>query len=131
MYFLRIVKFFIFPIIVLALHVLIVPLNFYVLHPWIDIPMHFLGGLSVCLSYLALLKEARKERHLGEMKKLFLFVFIISMVALTAVLWEFFEFSGDFIFKTQAQGGLADTMGDLFFGLIGGVIGLFSKLGQQ
>jgi len=125
------IKIFIFPILVLAFHMLIVPLNFYVFYPWIDIPMHFLGGLSVCLSYLALLKEARKEKYLGEMKKFVLFVFIISMVAITAVLWEFFEFSIDLIFKTQAQGGLADTMSDLFFGLVGGITGFFLKLRQQ
>jgi hypothetical protein len=36
------------------------------------------------------------------------------------VIWEFGEFTLDFLFDTVAQAGLEDTMLDMFLGLVGG-----------
>ena len=46
----------------------------------------------------------------------------IGPVSFVAVLWEFHEFLLDYFFHTAIQSSVADTMGDLFFGLVGGFI---------
>lgn len=51
-------------------------------------------------------------------------VLILSFVALIGVLWELWEFSYDFFISSYPQPlqqGMADTMGDLFFDLVGGL----------
>lgn len=49
---------------------------------------------------------------------------ILAFVALIGVFWEFFEFISDFLIKSKHSGlfqaGAADTLGDLFFDLVGG-----------
>ena len=47
----------------------------------------------------------------------------VAMVAMMAVLWEFYEALTDRFFGTRAQLGLFDTMKDLFDGMLGGVMG--------
>ena len=44
---------------------------------------------------------------------------------MAAVLWEFAEFIFDNVFYLSIQRSLEDTLGDLFFGLLGGVVGFF------
>src|SRR3989344_4068728 len=115
----KIVGFFIFPVLVLTFHVIIMLFtNAYRFFPWFDIPMHVLGGISVGCTFVFILRYIEKETpvRLGNLK----FVFIISLVALTAVLWEFFEFSLGFFTGISFQGNLEDTLADLFLGLAGG-----------
>jgi len=124
----QIAKAFIPPVLVLVIHlVAIATLNVYMFYPWFDIPMHFLGGLAVALTYATIMKQLQKEKYIGKIPPLAFFIFLISLVALTAVLWEFLEFITDQTIAINYQLGLKDTMGDLFLGLIGGIAGYFIK----
>ena len=124
----KVMNIFSFPIIVFAIHLLLLFFGFYEMYEWIDIPMHFLGGFSVLNSYLKLLSIFEQNNLVGKIDKFVLFVFMISLVTLTAVLWEFGEFAIDALFNVKTQIGVSDTMGDLFFGLFGGICGfLFYK----
>ena len=55
---------------------------------------------------------------------------IISFVGLAAVSWELWKFAMDAVFDRHLQIGLFDTMSDIFFGLLGGLItSLFRRIG--
>ena len=121
----KLLKIFSPPIIVLSSHIILIPIGAYTFYPWLDIPMHFLGGLSVYLTYSMLFEWMKKKGEVGKMNELIFFLFMISLVVLTAVLWEFMEFILDRMTASYTQLGLADTMGDLFLGIIGGVFAYF------
>ena len=65
----------------------------------------------------------------GNAPKVFLFIGLISFVALAGVLWEFTEFVADrYIVMngfTMLPGTYEDTLSDLFFDLLGGAVGFF------
>ena len=109
------------PIIVLLVHFIIVPFNTYAIYPWIDVPMHFIGGLSIGIATLTAINIFQKKEFIPKFHNFFLFIIIISVVSLTAVSWEFFEFMLDFISPIKFQDSLKDTMFDLFLGLVGGM----------
>ena len=112
-----------FPIMVFVIHLLLLFFGFYTRYEWIDIPMHFLGGFSVLTSYLKLLNIFERKKLVGKIDKLILFVFMISLIALTAVLLEFGEFMIDLLFDAKTQIDVPDIIGDLFFGVVGGICG--------
>ena len=111
-------------------------LNFwYWTFPWLDIPMHFVGGFWVAITLVYL--DSRFNLSLFKEKNFFLnLLIIVSFVALIGVFWEFFEFIYDFFSNGDtyansieglkvAQQGLKDTIGDLFFDLVGGTVFVF------
>lgn len=120
-------KAFIFPIIVFFIHLFLFYFNFYLTFTWLDIPMHFLGGFAMAFTYFSLVRILQREGYLGKMHPFILFLFIISLVTLIAVLWEFAEFIADFFLNASVQMGLVDTMLDFFMGLVGGAFGFFFR----
>ena len=114
--------FFIFPVFVLVAHLfLLLFFNFYSIFPWFDIPMHFIGGISVGITYFLILQFFQKKNYL-RMDSFFKVLFIFALVSLTAVFWELFEFSAEFLTGFDLQGTLNDTMLDLFLGMLGGFL---------
>jgi hypothetical protein len=107
-----------------VIHFLSISNSLYWVFPWVDIPLHFLGGVWAA-SFFAWL-NLRFSLGIFEGKSFLLnFILAISFVSLIGVLWEFFEFSYDFFSNSMdiskiAQQGVADTMGDFFFDLLGG-----------
>lgn len=107
--------------------------------PWIDIPLHFLGGVWVASIFLWLSPEIKFSKPKFFVNKLSPFVinvlFIIAFTVLVGVLWEFFEFSLDILMVFRGyseifQGDLVDTMGDLLMDILGGlVLGIVCRLG--
>jgi uncharacterized membrane protein YjdF len=83
--------------------------------------MHFLGGASIALTYFLTLKFLQKENYF-KLNAFFNIFFIFALVSLTAVLWEFLEFSLTYITGFSLQGNLSDTMLDLFLGMLGGLL---------
>ncbi len=83
---------------------------------WWDLMLHAIFGSYMVITFLHLTKgiirmeiEITRKRYVMT-TALFAFCFAVSL----GTLWEIFEFSGDFIFKTgMVKGGLEDTMGDL------------------
>lgn len=111
------------PFLVLVLHAFLYSFGVYYTYPWIDIPMHFLGGFAIALLVLLIMPLLNRMRVLSVSHFLVRFAIVIAFVALAAVLWEFMEFGLDFFFGVHNQGGLNDTMGDFFLGLFGGMVG--------
>lgn len=114
--------FFIFPIFVFVTHLsLLLFSNLYEIFPWFDIPMHFFGGMSVGITYFLTLGYLQKKNYL-RMNSIIKIIFVFALVSLTAVFWEFFEFLAEYSTGLNLQGNLDDTMLDLFFGVIGGLL---------
>lgn len=91
------------------------------LFPSADIPMHFLGGIAMAYflwSCFAALPEGAIEATL---RPLAAAVFVVSLTATAAILWEFWEFAFDVLLSTHMQGGLEDTLLDMALGVVGGI----------
>ncbi len=92
---------------------------------WFDNLMHFAGGIVLVITFFPLLTYFEKERNL-KLDRIWKFIFVTSLVVLVAVLWEFYEFVMGYFFGFNWQPSVADTIGDLFLGMSGGIIaGLF------
>lgn len=108
---------------VLGLHFLATLNYWYWVYTWFDIPMHFLGGFWLAMVYFWL--NAKVEILNPEFSKLPKWsanlLFALSFIILIGVFWEFYEFIFDFFNGRMFQGSSVDTMGDLFFDLVGGV----------
>jgi len=113
--------FFVFPVFVVIIHfILTIFFKIYLIFPWYDIPMHFIGGVSLGITYFLVLQFSQKENYI-RMNGFFRILFIFALVSLTAVFWELLEFSVSYLNGWFSQGNLADTMADLFFGALGGL----------
>ncbi|MFH1376169.1 MAG: hypothetical protein ABIH25_00890 [Candidatus Woesearchaeota archaeon] len=129
--FLRVLSFFTFPAIVFFVNLFLdYFFDIYSLFPWMDIPMHFLGGVSV--GYMSILFLGFfKEENLIEIKNKLVFVLlVVCAVSMIAVLWEFYEFVMVSYFGFNWPLGYEDTLMDLFFGILGGIFAgiVFSKV---
>jgi|SRR3989338_1283881 len=117
------IKLFKFPIMILLIHSFFAYLDLYRTIFWIDIPMHFLGGMALGYSLSLFLRIIQNNGHLGKTHEIIFFGLVVSLVALAAVTWELLEFSLDLIDNAMRQPSLANTMKDLFLGISGGMIG--------
>ncbi len=121
---LRILSFFIFPVCVFMFsHFIGRIFDAYLVYPWIDMPMHFLGGVSIAYTAYLFLDYFKEEGFVSINRKFLQILLVVSLVTLVAVLWEFYEFLMFNLFGIVMQLSVQDTMGDFFFGLIGGFVG--------
>ena len=88
---------------------------------WISAPMHFAGGVSIAIAFFLTINHLQKREYitLNNTSKI---IFVVSLVALMAVFWEFYQFFMEYATKLDLQGNLSDTMADLFFGILGGFL---------
>ncbi|MGD2083052.1 MAG: hypothetical protein PVF91_08805 [Chromatiales bacterium] len=110
------------PATVLAAHVVLNALQLYQRFPDLDIPMHFVGGLAVAHVTARAVDVGREAGVVRLGPVLLEKLLIIACTALAAVLWELHELVLDTLAGTRELGDLADTLGDLFFGLLGGTV---------
>lgn len=94
--------------------------NIYIIYPWLDMPTHFCGGLAITYFYSAAI--AHSQVRLGHIPNLIQSLLSLCLTETTAVIWEFLEFASDFALDTKMNLGVADTLSDLFFGLLGGTV---------
>ncbi|MBC2398117.1 hypothetical protein HGG79_10065 [Clostridium tetanomorphum] len=94
---------------------------------WWDTMLHLISGLILGLLAIVLMENLNMENfssHLLNPK--FIFLYILSFVALCGVIWEIYEFTVDTLFGLDMQGasftGVVDTMEDLIADLVGGII---------
>lgn len=112
------------PAAVFIIHVLLIVSNAYYWFEWIDSPMHFLGGVTLGLTFSTLLFLLQKKNYLGNAHPIVLFFLVIGLAAFAGVVWEFLEFAGGALFSFLGQQpSVADTMKDLFLDLAGAVVG--------
>jgi len=109
----------------LFLHIGGLVLYAYQIIPGYDMITHFFS--SIIVAFLAfvviyLLDEYWDGLHMD--KYAMAFVVIIFTMAM-GVIWEFFEWSIDFLFPTYEQWGLYDTMKDLFIDTVAGIFMAF------
>ena len=107
------------PIVVFTMHVFLYVIDLYSLFPWVDIPMHYLGGLSMAYSLFMTLTYLQERRIIHPLDKVIMLLLTFTLVATIAVFWEFGEFSMDQLLKTNGQISLQNTMQDLFMGMLG------------
>jgi hypothetical protein len=108
------------PIFVFSLHVILSHgLHLYSLLLWIDIPMHFLGGLSMAYSLFLVLAFLQDSGVISRLDRIIEWALVFTLVATIAVFWEFLEFSIDHLFRSNVQISLPNTMQDLFMGILG------------
>ncbi len=111
--------FFFTALITLALvHVVATEFYLYWRYAWLDIPMHFLGGV-VCIFGLAILPFFRiriPKRYRTRFAYL-IFAFLIG------VLWEIFEYVYDIMNVNTLTDLIVDTGMDLTFDILGALFG--------
>ncbi|MEK7532748.1 MAG: hypothetical protein AAB579_04085 [Patescibacteria group bacterium] len=88
----------------------------------VDTPMHALGGLAIAYSAAHATRLLEKNNKLVIKSMLVKIFIILATVVFAAVVWEFYEFLHDYFFGTSYQTTNADTMKDLFMGLLGGLV---------
>ena len=98
-------------------------LDAYLHFPWLDIPMHFFGGVAIAFFYWKSLLHPQASKVLGELSSFGRQIFAVAAVGATTAVWEFAEWTTDWIGITHAQVSLDDTILDMLLGLLGG--GLF------
>jgi len=116
----KLVSIFALPILLFCLQVVLVLLGVYEVLPWLDIPMHVLGGIFIANSFSLAITYVQEKGFISDLNVLTRSVFLFTLTATAAVIWELGEFTLDFFFRTRAQAGLEDTMLDMFLGLVGG-----------
>lgn len=94
--------------------------NAYVLYPWLDIPTHIAGGMAIAYFYLVATFHA--QALVGNIPKYVQFLLVLGLAAITAVIWEFLEYFSDLVWGTKLNLGVADTLADLFFSLLGSIV---------
>ena len=67
----------------------------YVLHPWLELPTHFCGGLAITYFYLA--ASAYVQPLTGVIPKPVRLALSLGLTAITAIVWELLEYSSDML----------------------------------
>ena len=84
--------------------------------PWLDIPMHFLGGFWVgSVALWSFLDNTTSK--IGRT-----ITISISAALLAGILWEVFEFNIGALTLAPGQSSIIDTISDLSFDIIGGAV---------
>lgn len=99
--------------------------NFYDIFLWWDLMLHgIFGSYGVVIGLHSIQGIIKKEVGITEERfAFFSVVFACSVTIALGVLWETFEFTGDYIAKSNmVKGGLADTMTDLIVKVVFSVI---------
>lgn len=100
--------------------------------PWIDNIMHFWGGGAAAMGMIWwTFYSAKVSVSTKNLSKFYTAVIILGFVALVGVFWEFYELAVDRIITKNnyisllQQGGLLDTLKDLFVDLAGGSVAMW------
>ncbi len=108
------------PLFVVGVHgVLSRILGLYGSYPWLDVPMHFVGGVAMAYFLGHALAFAHGGGLLGQPNRALLVLAWIASASTVTILWEFLEFTTDRLGLTRAQASVADTMLDFLMGILG------------
>lgn len=83
--------------------------NLYYEIPWLDIPMHIMGGFGVASLALSIANYKNKNSSL---------LGVLAMYACVAIGWELYELAGDIVHHSLWN-GWSDTISDFINGTIG------------
>lgn len=116
----KIASFFLFPTVVFLVHLAAKGLGLYEIIPDVDIPFHYLGGLSIAYTCARVLSYLESHKFTATLHRGIFLVLLLSLTATVAVFWEFAEFLSDQFLATNLQPSIANTMQDQFLGILGG-----------
>jgi hypothetical protein len=88
--------------------------------PYMDIPTHFLGGVTITYFYRSLIRNL--QSIVGEIPLPVRIVFAFTCTGTTTVFWEFYENFMDHFFGFHMVRGLEDTIVDLILGISGALV---------
>lgn len=95
--------------------------KYYILYS-VDTLSHFLGGFSIAFSVNYSLSLIKKRGWLLIKKDTIQTGIIVASVTMFAVVWEFYEFTSDYLSGSAMQPSSADTIKDLCMGMIGALV---------
>ncbi len=82
---------------------------------------HFFSAIAVAFIFLIML-FVFNEYYRGVATNTFKILFDVVVITMAfGVVWEFLEWTGDYLFGLNAQPSIADTMADLFADTLGGL----------
>ena len=117
----KFLSFFLFPILVYLVHLIARDvLHLYTLYPNMDMPFHYIGGLSIAYTASQILLQLEAEEITEPLNRMIFLVLLLSLTATIAMFWEFAEFMSDQMLATHLQPSIANTMQDQFLGILGG-----------
>ena len=101
--------------------------------PWLDMTMHFLGGVWIGLSVLWVYYLSGKFKDIPENHRRISYLYILAgtVTVVIGIFWEIFEFSLDFLIVFDEFNGFYDTAGDLIFAVIGAIFSAKYFVGKE
>lgn len=99
--------------------------KFYLIFWWWDLLLHAIfGSFAVVIALYSIKGTIKKEQETTEQRfTLFTIIFAFSFSIALGTLWEMFEFTGDYLFKSgMVKGGLEDTSTDLLIKIMAAFI---------
>jgi len=108
------------PLSIVVFYAIGLALHLFRTFPNIDIPTHFLGGVAITYFYRVAVKNS--QSMLGNILLPIQILLAFTATGTTAVFWEFYENTFDFLFHTHMVLGLFDTLKDLFDGIMGALV---------
>lgn len=116
---------------VLVINQISIWLGLYDVWVWIDIPMHFIGGIAIGMFALAIwlegIHEVRFKGWLAKHLEWWLVpLFVLGFVSIVSIVWEWHEFVLDLIMTGELvrQPNIEDTMLDFLMGMLGGAFSM-------
>jgi len=108
------------PLVMYLLHLFLARVvHAYAAWPRLDVPMHFLGGVVITMSFHALFVFLQNENAIDRLHRALFFLLLFCLAVTAAVFWEFAEFIQDYYFDTNSQVSMVNIMRDLFVGVVG------------
>ena len=108
------------PLSVVGFYSLGLALHLFKMFPFIDMPTHFMGGVTITYFYRVAIRNSQK--FLGDIPAPIQILLAFTATGTTTVLWEFYENLMDHFFGFQMVRGLEDTIVDLVMGLSGALV---------
>lgn len=108
------------PLSVVVFYSLGLALHLFKMFPFIDMPTHFMGGVTSTYFYRVAIRNSQK--FLGDIPAPIQILLAFTATGTTTVLWEFYENLMDHFFGFQMVRGLEDTIVDLAMGLSGALV---------
>lgn len=109
------------PVVVFGVHVAASQaFDAYARWPWLDVPMHLLGGVAIACFFARALEVLSRRMAAARVDGRVAALLVFALTCSAAVFWEFAEFVSDRVAGTSAQVSLEDTLLDLALGIVGG-----------
>ena len=89
---------------------------------WVDIVLHFFGGLAVSLFALWIFSSRSDLKNWSQQK---IVLIALSSAIIIGIVWEFYELYFGMTFLSDGITYFISTSYDLIMDLVGGVLGVF------